>query len=135
VGYTVEIMSRNLYPVSCKAALFNPDRSKVLVVEYNPGNFGLPGGHIEGDESPDEAMKRELREELGLDGELQLQRMTFLKHPEGKIVLGYTGMVDENATITIDPIEVSAYHWVQVGDIVAGTKSVGVYDEIVLSGK
>jgi len=127
-------MSRQLFPVSCKAALFNPDYTKVLIVEYTPDKFGLPGGHIEGDESPDEAMKRELREELGLNsGDLQLQKATFLKHPGGKIVLGNTGIVDENATITIDPVEVSAYHWVNVKDIESGKVDIGIYREIVQS--
>jgi len=69
---------------------------------------------------------------LGLEGELQLKRVTFLRHPDGKIVLGYTGIVDENATITIDPVEVSAYYWADMKAIESKRIDIGIYIEIVL---
>ncbi len=45
--------------------------SKVLLIHHKKLNLWLPpGGHIEKDETPDDAVKRELKEELGLDVEL-----------------------------------------------------------------
>ncbi len=46
---------------------------KVLLVKrlprrkVYPGLWDLPGGHIEGDESAEEALRREAREELGVE--------------------------------------------------------------------
>lgn len=41
----------------------------LLVQQKNPrayGSWSLPGGHVEGNESPEEAIQRELKEELGI---------------------------------------------------------------------
>ena len=46
---------------------------KVLLVERAPHRkvypavWDLPGGHIEGEESPEDALRREAREELGIE--------------------------------------------------------------------
>ncbi len=57
-------------PRACaEVALFN-DEGKVLLVKraYEPwkGKFDLPGGFVEDDETAEQAMLRELQEELGL---------------------------------------------------------------------
>ena len=44
---------------------------KVLLIHHNKLNMWLPpGGHIEPNETPDEAVKREVKEEVNLDIEL-----------------------------------------------------------------
>jgi ADP-ribose pyrophosphatase YjhB (NUDIX family) len=45
------------------------DRFLVVTEADDPGNWKLPGGKFEGDETPDEAADRELLEEVGLAGE------------------------------------------------------------------
>lgn len=46
------------------------DNGKVLLIHHNKLNLWLPvGGHIEKNETPDEAVLREAKEEVGLDVE------------------------------------------------------------------
>ncbi len=82
------------FPVSVKAALFNSDRSKVLVIHIDQaGGWGLPGGHIDAGETPEQAIARELQEECGiLPG--RLKRTDFFLHNDGKVILAYKGVVD-----------------------------------------
>src|SRR5215208_5596620 len=52
--------------------LFSPDRQRVLLIRkrrpaWQAGKLNGVGGKIERDESPAEAMRREFREEAGLD--------------------------------------------------------------------
>ena len=55
------------------AVIFNED--KVLLVNENNGGWMLPGGHIEENEVPDQAIFREVKEELGSDA-------TFIDFPQ-----------------------------------------------------
>jgi 8-oxo-dGTP pyrophosphatase MutT (NUDIX family) len=84
------------HEVSAKAALFSHDFEEVLVMEYLPAKkytgYGLPGGHVDRQEHPDDAIRRELREELGLQ-DLTLERAGFYQHRTGKIILGYTAVL------------------------------------------
>ncbi len=42
--------------------------------DFNPNLWGFPGGHIEDNESPQETAWRELREEIGENHQVELQR-------------------------------------------------------------
>ena len=59
-------------------AIVTDDRGRVLLLKhrFRPGaGWGIPGGFMEAGEQPDEAMRRELREEVGLEVE-QLKLVT-----------------------------------------------------------
>ena len=70
---------RPKHPVSVKVALIDPKTKRVLVTMLINGNHGLPGGHVEYDEQPDEAIAREIYEELGVKDVLELQQRAFWK--------------------------------------------------------
>jgi 8-oxo-dGTP pyrophosphatase MutT (NUDIX family) len=55
--------------VSQKAVLFGPE-GEVLLLRDGHGNWEFPGGRIDRRESPEEGLKREVREETGLDPEV-----------------------------------------------------------------
>ena len=81
---------KRYFRVTAKAALFNKDISKVLVIDIGLYGWGLPGGHVDEDETPDEAMARELYEECGVSSD-DLRHADFFMHSEGKLVLAYEG--------------------------------------------
>ncbi len=61
-------------PLPCVAALVRNSKNEVLLVkrgvEPGKGEWALPAGFIEIDETPEGACLRELREETGLEGEI-----------------------------------------------------------------
>lgn len=84
--------TRTKFRVSTKAAIYNA-LGEVLVIDIPQIQaYGLPGGHIDDGEQPDDAMVRELWEECGLR-EVELHHKDFFMHADGKIVLAYTGRV------------------------------------------
>ena len=57
-------------PFACVAVVIR-DGEKVLMIERKDGNgLGLPGGHIKQGETAEEAARREVKEETGLDFEI-----------------------------------------------------------------
>ena len=68
------------------AAIVTDGRGRVLLLKhrFRPGSgWGLPGGFIEKGEQPDAALRRELREEIGLEVEqLKLFAVRAFKKPK-----------------------------------------------------
>jgi 8-oxo-dGTP pyrophosphatase MutT (NUDIX family) len=54
------------YRVTTRAIIFD-ERMRVLVLENDEGNYELPGGGWEHKESFEEGMRREIKEELGVN--------------------------------------------------------------------
>lgn len=125
---------RDLLRVSCKCALFTHDGSKVLLADYGREGFGLPGGHVDTGEQPDDAIKRELFEELGLKG-VALRRADFFLHPNGKIVLGYVAQIDESTVFTVQQEEINGAEWAEIVSIESGTVKVPSYKDFILSNR
>ena len=69
---------------------------------YYPGRgiHGLPGGHVEVNEDPDDTIKRELLEELTLVVDT-MKHANFFLHPgkHSRIILGYTAIASIDVSI------------------------------------
>lgn len=86
-------------------ALYSSDGKRVLLMYYpHDDGFGLPGGHIDAGETPDVALERELREELGITIDA-MPADFYMRYPQDgtvedhKIILGYTATVDSNVEL------------------------------------
>ena len=67
-------------------AVISDDRGRVLLLKhrFRPGmGWGMPGGFLEAGEQPEEALRRELREEIGLEVEkLELFTTRAFRKPQ-----------------------------------------------------
>ena len=64
-------VTQTRFTVTAGAIIFNND-GKVLLLKHRfraGSGWGIPGGFLEAGEQPEEAMRRELREEIGLEVE------------------------------------------------------------------
>ena len=78
-----------------------------------PGYWCFPGGAIEQGESAEQAVIREISEEIGLD--VRPERMVFRwQRPDGKLVLQWwrVALVDERQEPRPSPHEVAEIRWV-----------------------
>lgn len=125
-------MGRPLHRVTCKVALYDRAKRLVLISEYIPNLFGIPGGHLEQGEEPEFTLKRELLEELGIEYHGPLIRKDFWVHNDGKVILGFVGELDSSTKLTLDTNEVKSAKWVAVDDIKNGKISAGTYNDFII---
>lgn len=55
------------YRLSVKALVFDETRTKFLLVQEDNGKWELPGGGLDWGEKPTDGVRREVKEEMGLD--------------------------------------------------------------------
>ena len=94
------------------------------------GYHGLPGGHVEAGEMPEDAVVREVIEELGLEHH---QVPTLTRHdfwrdgPDGRILLFYTATLDTDVKITPQLAELIGADWVTREQLTRGDVSSSTY--------
>lgn len=116
---------RPLHEVSVKIVLYSHDLDKVAVMRYlvakktYPYVYGLPGGHVEANESPDEAIRREVTEELGvalIDGFDRID--FFLRNEKGSaIILAYRAILPVGMTIQSPEPDEEVGVWMTEGEV------------------
>ncbi len=79
-------LTQDRFTASAAVVIFN-ELGEVLLLDHllRPASgWGLPGGFINRSENPDRAIRREIREEIGIElDELKLRRVrTFFRHIE-----------------------------------------------------
>jgi nucleoside triphosphatase len=107
------------YPEATVGALVVNDKGEILLVKsYKWGNkHTVPGGHIELGERSEKAVKREVREEVGLEVEpiklLLIQEaiypVDYIKH-EHYIFMDYLCHTNSSA-VKLDGKEIQEYVW------------------------
>ncbi|HEY5974743.1 MAG TPA: (deoxy)nucleoside triphosphate pyrophosphohydrolase [Geobacteraceae bacterium] len=104
-----------MYPLLVTAALLEED-GKVLIARRKvdvpyPLYWEFPGGKVEPDEAPQDAIVREIREELGIDVAVQgVYDVIYHRYPE-RTVLVIVYRCRQLAG-TIENLEVTAHQWV-----------------------
>ncbi|MFZ2176596.1 MAG: NUDIX domain-containing protein [Rhodococcus sp. (in: high G+C Gram-positive bacteria)] len=103
------------------------DLSVFLVDHINAGRWLPTGGHVEPDEHPTEAARREIREELGVDADfsiagsepLFLTVTTTVGVDNGHIdvSLWYVGAANRDTEFILDPDEFRGGRWWTVNEV------------------
>lgn len=104
----------------------DPDKSKLLLVDHIQAELWLPtGGHVEKDEDPKEAVKRELREELDIAADFVFEKPIFITETitVGKtaghtdVSLWYVVKADSAVALSYDSFEFNRYKWFSYQDV------------------
>ena len=108
------------YRVSAKALIFN-QQGDVLLVKEHYDDWNLPGGGVDHGETPQQAIKRELQEEIGLSLEVAgppLRTVNFYHQALNRWVMWLVFKLDVEDTDSIHPGEdVSDVRFAKVNEL------------------
>lgn len=120
-------------PITVRSAVLVPlfeegDETRIILtrrafsLRHHRGEIALPGGRLEGDETPIEGALREAREEVGLDPEL-VRPVAWLSplvsYASGTSIWPIVGTLVGRPELTIDPTEVDRVFSVALAELVA----------------
>jgi len=116
------------------AAIITNDNNEVLLLNHvlRPfAGWGLPGGFITAGEQPEEAIRREIREETGI--ELERLRMFRIRTLERHVEMLFVAVADGEPAVKSR--EILELGWFEIGQLPEGTpRSQAELIKVVLSG-
>jgi ADP-ribose pyrophosphatase YjhB (NUDIX family) len=118
----------DLWEVSMKAIIFNPEKTKVLLPLYDYGVYGMVGGHLDHGETFDTALRREIKEEIGVDFAGEITEVTVDKREwtsttsgrkAHKIMIICSLVLPEDTPLHIEEEgeNIASLDWVALGDV------------------
>jgi 8-oxo-dGTP pyrophosphatase MutT (NUDIX family) len=133
----------DLWEVSVKTVIFNPEKTKILMPLYNDNTYGSIGGHLDYGETFDQALRREIKEETGIDFTGDATEIAIVKHehmhergfPIHKIVIYYSLTLPEDAKLTLEEWEYDgegtvSLDWVPLDDVLSGENPAIFHDYV-----
>lgn len=109
-------------------AVISPEEHKILLVDHKKAKLWLPpGGHVEPGEHPKDTVKREVKEELGIEADFLLDSPLFLtiskttitptKTTHTDVSIWYVLRADPNVPLDYDRREFKQIRWFGIEDI------------------
>ena len=117
-------LTQTRFTVTAGALVFN-DAGEVLLIKHRfraGSGWGIPGGFLERGEQPEEALRRELREEVGLEVEHVeiFGSRSFRKPRQVEILFLCRANAPEIATVKPRTIEVERAAWFSLQSLPTG---------------
>jgi len=113
-------LTHTRFTVTAGAVIFN-DKGEVLLLKHRfraGSGWGLPGGFMEKGEQPIDALRRELREEIGLEvDDVKVFAARSFKKPKQVEVLF---RARANATVKSRSVEVERAEWFSIDSLPEG---------------
>lgn len=112
--------------VACAAIHHNFDGVQKLLLtrrslnsDFLPGNYEIPGSHIEPGEDLVAGLKREIKEELGIEIEVQdpFAAFTYTHNDSHTVEVVYLATTTTPTNITIQQDEVDSFVWIAESEI------------------
>ena len=118
-------MTNQIFPEPTVGALIQNDEGKVLLCASHkwPGVYTVPGGHVELGETCEEALVREIREEVGLDIKimelLSVQQVIYPSEYYRRahyIFFDYLCRAEGKQAVAVDNNEIQSTVWAKPGE-------------------
>ncbi|OHB31496.1 MAG: DNA mismatch repair protein MutT [Desulfuromonadaceae bacterium GWC2_58_13] len=109
-----------MLPIIVTAAVIRRENcvliTKRLETSRHGGLWEFPGGKLDPNESPQEGLRRELQEELGIDSDVgDIFEAVYYRYPQGTVLILVYECHQRNGTIR--NLEVADHRWVPINEL------------------